>query len=329
MLSFLGRAWVVFLLPELADFYRTVTVVERDVLPTETAQQRGVRQGRHVHALWPRGSQILDGLFPGFLNELLADGCIVWDDGDFSKAYLSFGGHRFVRSGMFRDFQRCDAACYPSRPFLEDHVRQRIRAIGNITLMDGYDVVELTSNTDRSRVTGALMTSRNGDGQRSLTADLVVDAMGRGSRTPTFLESLGYGRPIEEEVVMRLAYSSQLLRIPPDMHKELLVLVGPVPGRPTGMALFTYENNTWMLTVIGLMGHEPPADTVGMLSFIEDFTPPEVLSALQCAEPVGEVSRYRTHRVGGIATTRCDDSLPVCWFSATRYAASTRSMARA
>jgi 2-polyprenyl-6-methoxyphenol hydroxylase-like FAD-dependent oxidoreductase len=278
----------------LADFYRTVTVVERDVLPTKTAQRRGVPQGRHVHALWPRGSQILDGLFPGFLNELLADGCIVWDDGDFSKAYVSFGGHRFVRSGTFRDFQRCDAAYYPSRPFLEDHVRQRIRAIGNITLMDGYDLVELMSNADRSRVTGALITSRNGDGQRTLTADLVVDAMGRGSRTPTFLESLGYGRPIEDEVVMRLAYSSQLLRIPPDMHKELLVIVGPVPGRLTGMALFTYENNTWMLTVVGLMGHEPPADTVGMLSFIEDFTPPEVLSALQCAEPVGEVSRHRT-----------------------------------
>jgi 2-polyprenyl-6-methoxyphenol hydroxylase-like FAD-dependent oxidoreductase len=57
----------------LADFYRSVTVVERDVLPTNTAQRRGVPQGRHVHALWARGSQILDELFPGFLNDLLAD----------------------------------------------------------------------------------------------------------------------------------------------------------------------------------------------------------------------------------------------------------------
>jgi hypothetical protein len=143
-------------------------------------------------------------------------------------------------------------------------------------------------------VTGAQLMSRNGDETRTVTADLVVDAMGRGSRTPTFLESLGYERPIENEVVMRLAYSSQLLRIPPGMHKELLVLVGPVPGRLTGMTLFTYENNTWMLTVIGLMGHEPPADLAGMLSFIEDFTPPEMLSALHCAEPLGEVARYRT-----------------------------------
>lgn len=53
-----------------------------------------------------------------------------------------------------RDVQPRDAAYLPSRPFLEDHVRQRFRAIRNVTLMDGYDVVELTSSADRSRITG-------------------------------------------------------------------------------------------------------------------------------------------------------------------------------
>jgi 2-polyprenyl-6-methoxyphenol hydroxylase-like FAD-dependent oxidoreductase len=91
-----------------------------------------------------------------------------------------------------------------------------------------------------------------------------------------------------------LAYSSQLLRIPPGMHKELLVLTGPVPGRPTAMGLFSYEDDTWLLTAVGLAGREPPADFAGMLRFIEDFTPPEVMSALRCAEPLGEVARYRT-----------------------------------
>lgn len=182
----------------------------------------------------------------------------------------------------------------PSRSFLEDHVRQRVRAIPNITLMEGHDVVELTSNADRTRVTGALVTSHNGGEKHSLTADLVVDATGRGFRAPAFLDRLGYDRPVEEEVVMRLVYASQLLRIPPGMHNELLVLVGPVPGRPTGMALFTYENSTWMLTAVGLVGREPPANRAGMLKFIEDCTPPPVLSALQHAEPLGEVTRYRT-----------------------------------
>ena len=116
---------------------------------------------------------------------------------------------------------------------------------------------------------------------------------------------------------MRLTYASQLLRIPAGMHKEVLVLIGQVPRRPTGMALFAYENNTWMRTVFGMVGREPPADHVGMLRFIEDFTPAHVMSALRCAEPLGEVARYRTRPVGGAATTRCDGSRPVCWSLAT------------
>jgi len=62
---------------------------------------------------------------------------------------------------------------------------------------------------------------------------------------------------------MRLAYASQLLRIPPDTLKELLVIVGPIPGRPTGMALVAQENSTWLLTIFGMVGREPPADRAG------------------------------------------------------------------
>jgi 2-polyprenyl-6-methoxyphenol hydroxylase-like FAD-dependent oxidoreductase len=278
----------------LSDFYRSVTVVERDVLPTGSAQRRGVPQGQHAHALWVRGSQILDTLFPGLLTELIADGCTVWDDGDLSRFCLSFGGHQFVRSGSVPDFQPSDAGYYPSRPFLEGHCRRRVRAIPNVALIDDHDVDGLTSDNDGSRITGVSVTSRSRGENRPLTADLVVDATGRGSRTPAFLERLGYERPVEDEVVMRLTYASQLLQIPAGMHKEILVLLGQVPRRPTGMALFAYENNTWMLTVFGMVGREPPADLVGMLRFIEDFTPAHVISALRCAEPLGEAARYRT-----------------------------------
>src|ERR1700694_5040923 len=83
----------------LADFFRTVTVIERDELPDDPVNRRGVPQGRHVHALLARGAQILDEFFPGLLDELVDDGAPVWDDGEMSKLYLSFGGHRMVRSG--------------------------------------------------------------------------------------------------------------------------------------------------------------------------------------------------------------------------------------
>jgi 2-polyprenyl-6-methoxyphenol hydroxylase-like FAD-dependent oxidoreductase len=277
----------------LSDFYRTVTVVERDVLPMASDQRRGVPQGRHVHTLWPRGSQILDDLFPGFPAELISGGCPKVD-GDFSQVCASFGGHQLVRSGTASNFQPRDAMYFPSRPFLEDRVRRRVRGIWNVELRDGYDVVDLMSSDDRSRVTGVTITARDGDEKRSINADLVVDATGRGSRTPAFLDHLGYDRPVEDEVVVRLAYASQLLRIPDGMHKETMVVVGPVAGRPTGMVLSANENNTWMFTAFGMVGHEPPADRDGVLTFVEEFTPAPVVSALRYAEPLGDVARYRT-----------------------------------
>ena len=151
----------------LADFYETVTVVERDVLPENAANRRGVPQGRHVHLLLGRGSQILGELFPGFVDELVAAGTPVFDDGDLSKLYMSNGGHLFPRSGRFKDVQ----LLLPSRPLLECHVRRRVRAVGNVTALEGHDVVELTSTATRDRVTGALVRARPDGSERVLGAD--------------------------------------------------------------------------------------------------------------------------------------------------------------
>jgi hypothetical protein len=113
------------------------------------------------------------------------------------------------------------------------------------------------------------------------------------SRTPVFLEALGYGRPAEDSVRVRLTYSSQLLRLPPGTLKEKLVIVSPAPGRPTGMALFGYENDTWILTVFGMAGVEPPCELAEMISFADGLAPPHVLAAIRKGEPLAEVCRFR------------------------------------
>ena len=277
----------------LADFFETVTVVDRDELPDDPANRRGVPQGRHVHVLLPSGAQILDELFPGILNELVAEGAPVWDDGEFSKFYLSYGGHEVVRSGKFAGDDKAVAMYMPSRPFLECHVRRRLQAIPNVTILGGQEVAELTSTVDRNRVTGVRVVNRDGGVQQELTADVVMDAMGRGAHTPAFLESLGYGRPVEDHVVMHTTYVSQLLRIPPGTLKEMLAVITPAPGRPTGMFLTGYEHDTWIFTVFGMVGHEPPRDLAGMLSFAQEYAPDHLLAAVRAGEPIGPVVRHR------------------------------------
>jgi 2-polyprenyl-6-methoxyphenol hydroxylase-like FAD-dependent oxidoreductase len=275
----------------LADFYQTVTVVERDVLPDDPTNRRGVPQGRHAHALLRRGGQIIDELFPGILNELVAAGAPVLDDGDLAKIWMSVGGHQLIRVGTARD-QQAMTMYAPSRPFLECHVRRRLRAVPNVTILSGLDAAEMTSSADRNRVTGVRVVNRDSGAEQELTADLVIDAMGRGAHTPNLLESLGYGRPIEDRIVMRTCYVSQPLRIPPGIVEQL-VAVGAAPGRPTGMFLLGYENDTSIFTVFGMVGHEPPGDLAGMLSFAQEYTPAHVLAAVRAAEPLGEVIRHR------------------------------------
>jgi 2-polyprenyl-6-methoxyphenol hydroxylase-like FAD-dependent oxidoreductase len=277
----------------LADFFRTVTVFERDELSDDPVNRRGVPQGRHVHALLPRGAHILDELFPGLLNELVAAGAPAWEDGDLSKGYFSYNGHHVLRSGVIAADYREMALYMPSRPLLECHVRRRLQGIGNVTIHGGHDVIELTSTWDCSRITGVRVADRAGGAQRESTADLVVDAMGRSAHTPALLESLGYGRPAEDHITMHTTYVSQPLRIPPGTLNEMLALVSPAPGRPTGMFLVGYERDTWIFTVFGMVGHEPPRDLAGMLAFAEDYAPAHLLAAVRTGEPLGPVVQHR------------------------------------
>jgi len=277
----------------LADYFTTVTVVDRDVLPEEPANRRGVPQGRHTHALLARGAQTLGELFPGILTELVAGGAPVWDDGELSKLYTSVGGHLMLRCGKSAIDHKAYAVYLASRPFLECYVRRRLQAIENVTILGGQDVAELTSTADGHRVTGVRVIDRGSGAEQELTAGLVVDAMGRAARTPAFLESRGYGRPRENRIVMHTTYVSQQLRIPAGILKEMLVIIGPAPGRPTGMFLVGNENDTWIFTVFGMGGHAPPRDLAGMLAFAQEFVPAHLLAAVRGGEPIAPVVHHR------------------------------------
>lgn len=276
----------------VSEFYGTVTLVERDNLPDGCAQRRGVPQGRHLHALLSSGSQALDRLFPGLLDELVAAGANACDEGDLSAVSMQMGGHEFNRSGTFAD-PAALTLYVASRPFLEGFVRQHVRQLGNVIVLDGHDVVEPVAEHPH-RVTGVRVAHRESRAERILPANLVIDATGRGSRTPAFLERLGYGRPKEQaSTMMQLSYSSQLLRIPPGTIREKVTFVFPVSNRSAYGALLAYENQTWIMAVGSLAGQQPPADRASLIAAAEQFAPPSLVAAVRAAEPLSEVSVYR------------------------------------
>ena len=153
---------------------------------------------------------------------------------DLSKRDMSIGGHRLSRDGRLRHPMR---DYYPSRFILEERVRSRVRALPNVTVLCGHELVGLTSADDRDRVTGAVIADRATEETKTLTADVVVDATGRGSRTPVFLDQLGYGRPREHVLSLRVCYTTQWLQLSRSRLPVDLFGVYPEPNRLTGFAL--------------------------------------------------------------------------------------------
>jgi hypothetical protein len=172
----------------LSEFYETVMLVERDKLSDDATPRRGVPQGRHSHTLCSRGLQEFARLFPGLLDELVSAGATVCDDGDLSRMSIRVGGYEYNRACRFAD--PASVVLYLlSHPLLESQLRRRVRSINNVEILDGYDVVGPVA-AQSHRVAGAQVVNRDTGAERVLDAELVVDAMGCGARTPAFLDSL-------------------------------------------------------------------------------------------------------------------------------------------
>jgi 2-polyprenyl-6-methoxyphenol hydroxylase-like FAD-dependent oxidoreductase len=271
----------------LADAYQQVTVVDRDVLPARAADRKGIPQGCHAHALLPRGAQILDELFPGTLAGLVTAGVPVLSSP--RHLWFSVGGHLLSRDGQL------DQPVYqPSRPFLEARVRQQVQTLPNVSIRDRCEVIGLVTTPARDRVAGARVLPGRGQAERVLAADLVIDATGRSGRTPAWLKEMGYDPPAEEQIRVDIKYASRHLRLRPGaLGKAKLVLIGPRPGRPVGLALFAQEEDRWTLTLAGYAGHHPPTDPDGFLAFARGIAPPHVFTAIADADPRDDIRAHR------------------------------------
>ena len=125
----------------LADAYEHVTVIDRDALPAGVAPRRAVPQGQHVHALLPSGQACMEQLLPGLTRELLADGAVPYRA--LTELRFMVGGHWLARGDVGRD------SLVASRPFIEGHVRRRVRALENVTILDRCDAAGLTTDARR------------------------------------------------------------------------------------------------------------------------------------------------------------------------------------
>jgi len=265
----------------LSDFYDRVTVYERDELPQGPANRSAVPQGRHVHLLMARGAVELDGLFPGLLDDMVAAGVPILEN---RPDCIHFGAAGHVL-GTTRKLRDEFTAYVPSRPQLEWQIRRRAMAIENV---DFVRAVVGEPVFDGRAVTGVLLDT--GD---AVTADLVVDAAGRGTRLPVWLQQWGFGRPREDSVDVGIAYATHQLRIPDGLITEKVVIAGASREQPRGIGMLYYEDGTWGLTTFGVAHVEPPSDFAGMCALADEVVPPHIAAAIRSGEPIGDVAFHK------------------------------------
>ena len=274
----------------LSDFYESVTLVERDVLPDEVTHRRGTSQSHHLHALMSRGSRALGQLLPELPDDLVTAGAGFVDGTDPSTAYIRFGDHVLSRAGRFTNPHGISTHL-ASRPLLETLVRRRVRAIENVTVLDGHEAIEPMVDL-AGDVTGIRVANRALAEEHQLDADLVVAATGRSARTPAFLEAHGYGRPAEQLYTVNLNYTSQFFTVPVGLINEKTVLIAPTIERSTGAGLLVYENDVVVLTLIGVAGQKLPTDFAGVMTSMAELLPPHIITALRAGEPLGPVRAH-------------------------------------
>ncbi|APU14289.1 MULTISPECIES: FAD-dependent oxidoreductase [Actinoalloteichus] len=270
----------------LAEYAEEVIVVDRDDLATDSAPRRGTPAAPHSLGIHELARRQFDRWLPGLIETLVDEGARPVDSG----SHWHVDGVR--KAPVVGEPLICLTA-----PFLERHLRDRAAALPAVRFVRGK-ATGLTHHG--SRVDGALVAEpgRRGPGDR-ISADLVVDAMGRSSRLGEWLGRAGYPTPPTRRVVIDLGYATRLYRRDPgqrvdDTDSVYSLRTGRL-GPAGGLLLLPVEGDRWSATVVGYGDDRPTRD-------VEDFEArcrTEPVSALnrlvQSGEPVSEVSASR-HR---------------------------------
>lgn len=275
----------------LREHFDEVVLLERDELPRDAVPRKGTPHAIHPHGLLAKGRLVLEELFPGFTEAMVARGGLLGD---------------LLRDAAFEANRRRFAmgvgglpALAASRLAIEAEIRQRVLQRAGVSVVCGADVH--TPAFESGRVTAACY-SINGV-EHVLPAALVMDCTGRGSRAPQWLRSWGLEAPREERVDIGVCYTSAYFKrggacaIGPGLDK--VATFGAVTNeQPRPGVLLAQEPQgdgppRWVAGVGGFAGDHAAATLEALRERARDIGCPELIKVTHEGEPLGDVIRYQ------------------------------------
>ena len=275
----------------LSERFAEVVLLERDELPDRPAPRKGTPHAVHPHGLLARGCQILEALFPGFSDALIAQGAMA---GDVAlDVAVDANGRRFAqgKSGLM--------GLAVSRLAVEAELRRRVRALPGIRMVTEVDVLAPVHDSSAGRVTAVRYRARaGGRDEQVLAAALVVDCTGRGSRSPWWLREWGYEQVPEERVVIGFCYTSAYFRRDASVRPPLAAIIGAAtPQLPRPYGLIAQEPDAdgsarWIAALGGYAGDHVEPTLEAMRQRACAVGVHEIALLAERGEAIGPVIRY-------------------------------------
>lgn len=273
----------------LAKHFDEVTVIERDAYPEAPGFRKGVPQGSHAHGLSVMGYKTIVKMFPGLPAWLEQGGALMGlDAGRVLRAH-QYGAYSIQAESGTR-------VTVASRALLDWALRQELATLPNIRYLTEHSAVGLAADSTNQTVTGVHVQPK-AEGAESflIESDFVVDASGRGSQLPKWLEQLGYSRPEESEVRVNVGYATRIFKrsTPDTTPPNLYLIVQPPPKGKRLAAIFPTEGQKWMVTLAGTCGDYPPTDEEGYRAFARTLPAPDASNIIEGEEPLGDIKQFR------------------------------------
>jgi len=171
-------------------------------------------------------------------------------------------------------------------------VRETVFQRPNVEHWMNHEVTSLITTTNRSRVTGVQI---SGAHEGELTANLVIDASGRASKLPAWLQELGYDSPKTMQVEVNVGYATQRFRMPESFQPPYDILaVHPDAPKEKRLGVFMRtEGNQWLLTLSGWHHDYPSHQPEAFVQFAKDLPVPDIYNAILDAKPIGDIRIYK------------------------------------
>jgi flavin-dependent dehydrogenase len=261
----------------LAPRFDRVVIIEKD--QRLDGVRRGAAQGAHIHTLLHGGEMGLERLMPGLRDAFLHAGAVKIDVGKNFGIY-DFNSWRVSRPLGLTVLQM-------SRPAYEVVMRERVLEFANVSIQTGTSVTGLS--IEQGCVRGVLI-----NGEQEMTADLVVDARGRGGSLPRDLLNNGFGEAPESVLGIAMSYVTGRFKKPPQAGAEAkAIMVRPTsPDRRYGL-VSPIENDEWIVTLGGRGVVEPPSDLEGFFDYARMLAAPEFYEMVEGAELIGDLHSYK------------------------------------